>query len=68
MEARSVEILLDRKETARRMSCTTRHLERLIAEGKGPPSIKVGRLRRWPESQFDKWIQTMIEAERASAE
>jgi excisionase family DNA binding protein len=63
-----VEILLDRKETARRMGCTTRHLERLVSSGEGPPSIKLGRLRRWPESLFDAWVKNRIEAAKAAAE
>jgi excisionase family DNA binding protein len=63
-----VEVLLDGDEIARRMDCTRRHLERLNAEGEGPPSVKLGRLRRYPESLFDEWIKKLIEGANAVAE
>jgi excisionase family DNA binding protein len=56
-----VEVLLDANETARRLRCTRRHLERLVADGKGPPSVRLGRLRRFPESLLDQWIKEKIE-------
>jgi excisionase family DNA binding protein len=57
-----VEILLDANEAARRLRCTRRHLERLVADGDGPPSVKLGRLRRFPESLLDTWIRERIKA------
>lgn len=57
---RSPEILLDADEVARRIGCTRRHVERLNADGDGPPSVKVGRrLRRYPETLFNEWIRTL---------
>lgn len=63
-----MEVLLDGNETSRRLRCTRRHLERMVAEGEGPPSVKLGRLRRYPESLLDQWIRKKIEAVEASAE
>lgn len=54
-------VLLDGDEIAKRMDCTRRHLERLNEEGKGPPSIKLGRLRRYPETLFNEWIKELVE-------
>jgi excisionase family DNA binding protein len=61
---RSPEILLDADEVARRIGCTRRHVERLNADGEGPPSVKVGRrLRRYPETLFNDWIKKLVEGE-----
>lgn len=35
-------------------------LDRLIASGEGPPSIRVGRLRRWPAAAVKEWIATKL--------
>jgi excisionase family DNA binding protein len=61
-----MEILLDANETARRLRCTRRHLERLLADGEGPPSLKLGRLRRFPESLLDAWIRRQFGAAKAA--
>lgn len=60
-----MEVFLDSNETARRLRCTRRHLERLIANGEGPPTVKIGRLRRYPESLLDEWIRQQIAAATA---
>ena len=62
--------LLDPNETATRLGFTRRHLERLIAKGEdaAPPSVMIGRLRRFPESGVDAWIKRqMAAAERTAA-
>ena len=63
-----MEHLLDPNETARRLRCTRRHLERLVADGEGPPSIKLGRLRRFPETRLDAWIGEQIGASKPDRE
>jgi len=63
-----VEVLLDGDEIARRMKCTRRHLELLNAESDdAPPSVKIGRLRRYPESLFNEWIQKKIQEMKEAA-
>lgn len=62
-----MEVLLDPNETARRLRCTRRDLERLVAEGDGPPSVRLGRLRRFPESLLDEWIKGKIVAMKSGA-
>lgn len=48
--------LVSTKEFANRLGVSVRTLEELIVQGKVPPHIKVGRLRRWHPEQLDKWI------------
>lgn len=48
--------LVSAKEFADRLGISVRTLEELIAQGKVPPYIKLGRLRRWHPEQVDKWI------------
>lgn len=48
--------LVSTKEFANRLGISVRTLEELIVQGKVPPHIKVGRLRRWHPEQLDKWI------------
>lgn len=37
-------------------------LDRLIASGEGPASIRVGRLRRWPAAAVKEWIAARLAA------
>jgi excisionase family DNA binding protein len=48
--------LLIPTEVAQRLRCTRRYLEIMTSERVGPPSIKLGRLRRFPASALDQWI------------
>ncbi len=57
-----MERLLDGNETAKRLGCTRRHLERMLLQGDAPPSVRLGRLRRFPESALDTWIAQRLEA------
>jgi predicted DNA-binding transcriptional regulator AlpA len=41
--------------------------ERLVAEGDGPPYVRLERLRRFPESLLDEWIKGKITAMMAGA-
>jgi excisionase family DNA binding protein len=56
--------LLSTKELAKRLGCTDRHVQRLESNGEGPPSIKLGRLRRYPEDLADEWVKKKIEGVR----
>lgn len=48
--------LISAQEFANRLGISLRMLEELIVQGKVPPYIKLGRLRRWHPEQLDKWI------------
>lgn len=48
--------LLDISEVAKRLGCTPRHVSNLMRAGDAPPSIQLGRLRRFPEAAVDAWI------------
>ena len=47
---------------SRRLHRTRRHLERMVAKAEGPPSVRLGRLRRYPESLLERWITEKVEA------
>jgi excisionase family DNA binding protein len=48
--------LISAQEFANRLGISLRMLEDLIVQGKVPPYIKLGRLRRWHPEQLEKWI------------
>jgi predicted DNA-binding transcriptional regulator AlpA len=49
--------LLSKKELAERIGRTTRHVERLISGGEGPPVIKLGvRAIGFDENDVAAWI------------
>ena len=48
--------LVSAKEFADRLGISVRTLEEMIIQGKVPPYIKLGRLRRWHPEQVNKWI------------
>jgi excisionase family DNA binding protein len=48
--------LLDVKEVARLLGCSTRHVRRLADHGQLPPPVKLGALVRWRRSDIDSWI------------
>ena len=48
--------LISAQEFASRLGVSLRTLEDLIIQGKVPPYIKLGRLRRWHPEQVEKWI------------
>jgi excisionase family DNA binding protein len=55
--------LLNPNETAHRLGFTRRHLEHMITAGTAPPSVKLGRLRRFPESKLSQWISELPTAD-----
>jgi excisionase family DNA binding protein len=62
MSAHVPDRLLRPDETANRLGCTRRTLEKRIALGDAPPSIRLGRLRRFPESALNDWIAGKLAA------
>lgn len=48
--------LVSAKQFADRLGVSLRTLEEFIAQGRIPPHIKLGRLRRWHPEQVDTWI------------
>jgi predicted DNA-binding transcriptional regulator AlpA len=49
--------LISKKKLADKIGRTTRHIERLLAEGKGPPVIRVGvRAVGFDEDDVDRWL------------
>ena len=48
--------LLNAHQVADIIGCTTRHIYNLVNQKKMPPSVKIGRMARWPEAQIHSWI------------
>lgn len=48
--------LLDIHGVAGILTCSRRHVLRLVARGAFPSPIRIGALRRWTESQVLQWI------------
>lgn len=66
-----MENLVSAKQFAERLGISVRTLEELIAQGKVPPFIKVGRLRRWHPEQINVWINdqfTQLEEDKTEAQ
>ena len=55
-------ILLDSKVTAKRICTSERNLQYMEKRGEAPPSIKIGKLRRYPEDRLDAWIEAKVAA------
>jgi hypothetical protein len=49
--------LLDNATTAAGLSCTTRHLDRKIKEGIGPPHLKFPRKTLYRKADALKWLE-----------
>lgn len=60
------ERLLDANQVAERLGCTRRHLENMRRHDPAgaPPSLRLGKLLRFPESRLDAWIEERTDAAR----
>lgn len=54
--------LLSPEITAKRIATSVRNLQNLERKGEAPPSIRIGKLRRYPEDRLDEWIESKITA------
>jgi len=48
--------LLNVKQVAKALGCTTRTVRRWAAEGRMPPSLRIGRAVRWRRSDLIEWV------------
>lgn len=48
--------LLDVAAVAKMLSCSTRHVYRLVDSGKMPAPKRLGRLVRWEQGELQEWI------------
>jgi predicted DNA-binding transcriptional regulator AlpA len=55
-------ILLDPVIVAKRLHTSPRNLLYMEKRREAPPSIKIGKLRRYPEDRLDAWIEAKIAA------
>lgn len=54
--------LLDPVQVAERLGTTLRNLQYMETRGEAPPSIKIGKLRRYPDDGIDAWIDAKLAA------
>lgn len=59
--------MYDIMEWARRLGICRRQAELMVADGRIPPPVRIGRIRRWTEAQIDTWIAEQVEIARNSA-
>lgn len=48
-----------------RTGLCARQVETMVADGRIPPPIRVGRVRRWSGRQIREWIERQVEAAEA---
>ena len=58
VEPKSKPELLDVKIVAQLLSCSTRHVYRLVGASRMPPPVKLGALVRWPRRTILDWISS----------
>ena len=57
------ERLLDYREVGRRLGVCRTQIWRMIHDGQLPEPLRMGRLRRWRESDIDAWIRDLAAAQ-----
>ena len=71
MSNEPLRLLLDTKEAAHRLGISYSQLSRMRLEGKGPPSIKFGKIYRYRPEAIERWLAdqeaTMKRAGESSA-
>jgi predicted DNA-binding transcriptional regulator AlpA len=51
-------LLRDKHHAAKRLGCKPATLDAWFLQGKGPKAIKIGRLRRYRDSDLDEFIES----------
>lgn len=59
--------LLDIKQMAALMQCSTRMVAYMVRSGDFPPPIKIGHLSRWRARDYNAWVAKMIKRKRVAA-
>ena len=54
--------LMTKSEVARTLRCTVRTVENMMTAGVAPPSVKLGRMRRFPVCAFEEWLSARLAA------
>lgn len=48
--------LLEVGQVAAICNCSCSHVRRMSSDGRLPPAVKVGRLRRWQRHTIEQWL------------
>jgi prophage regulatory protein len=49
-------LLIDAAQIAVMLSCSPRHVHRMIDAGHIPPPLRLGGLKRWHRAAIEQWI------------
>jgi excisionase family DNA binding protein len=63
-----MEPLLDAIDVAKILRVSKRTFESLVALGKGPPAMTIGRQRRWRQRDVDEWLEAMLQKPETASE
>ncbi len=55
-----METLLSAQEVAALLKVSLRKFEQMVKDGKAPPHIRLGRLRRWPVEEVNEWMDECL--------
>lgn len=56
-----METFMDKKQLAALLSVSVKTIDLWLSQGKGPKSIRIGRLVRFKQSEVDSFIQQLSE-------
>jgi predicted DNA-binding transcriptional regulator AlpA len=60
---------LNRRDIAERLRCHPNSVPRLVRQGRLPSPVRLSRTNvRWPESEFEAWVQTQIKMRDQAAD
>jgi excisionase family DNA binding protein len=52
--------MVDAKEIAGFLGCSSKHVRRLADKGQLPKPVKIGRLSRWPRQAIEQWLERKV--------
>jgi excisionase family DNA binding protein len=56
--------MVDVREVAEQLDCSTQHIWRMARDGRMPAPIRLGSLVRWNQIVIDRWIAAGCPTER----
>ena len=62
-KAAGAALLLDKVQSAALMNVSARTFLRLVASGKAPKPVHIGRLVRWKRADLERWISSLATGE-----
>jgi len=60
MQLATMDQLLDAPAVAKLLNVSRRTFEKLMAQGEGPPCLRIGRQRRWYGVDVENWVKGRV--------